>query len=138
MKRYSTAVPMFLLLLFGAATSGPAAAQRFGHGYGQGGGLRFGISLGVPLYGLGYYPGPYYSYPGYAYPAPAYSYPGPAYAYPGPAVAPSGAFIEQGFSQAAPARAQGDWLYCTGSQTYYPYVRQWPGGWQRVPVQPPR
>ena len=141
MKRYSKAIPMFLLLIFGAVVSSSAMAQRYGHG----GGVRWGISIGVPLYGLGYYPGPY-SYPAYAYPAAAYAYPGPAYAYPGPAVAPSAGYVEQGYAQAAPSPAptqaqpqpQGDWYYCADSKTYYPYVRECPGGWQRVPPTPPR
>lgn len=137
MKRYSKAVPVFLLLVFGAMASGPAMAQRYGHGYGHGGNVRFGITLGLPLFGLGYYPGPYSSYPAYAYPAPAYVYPGPAYAYPGPAVAPSAGYVEQGVPQAAPAQALGDWYYCADSESYYPYVRDCPGGWQRVPAQPP-
>jgi hypothetical protein len=157
MKRCWKLVPVLLLLVFGAVASGSAMAQRgghggsghgggyghsggYGHGYGYGGGVRFGISLGVPLYGLGYYPAPYYSYPAYAYPAPAYSYPGPDYAYPGPAVAPSAGYVEQGVPQAAPAPAQpqGEWYYCGNSNAYYPYVRECPGGWQRVPAQPPR
>ena len=151
MKRYSKAVPVFLLLAFGAMASGPAMAQRYGHGHGHGGNVRFGITLGLPLFGLGYYPGPYSSYPAYAYPAPAYAYPGPAYAYPGPAyaypgpayaypgpaAAPSAAYIEQGVPQAAPAQPQADWYYCADSESYYPYVRDCPAGWQRVPAQPP-
>lgn len=136
MKRYATAVSMFLLLVFAAAASGPAMAQHFRHDHG---GVRLGISLGVPLYWPGYYPGPYYSYPAYAYPAPAYAYPGPLYAYPGSAAAPSGAYIEQNVPQAAPAPAQpqGDWYYCVNSNAYYPYVRDCPDGWQRVPSTPP-
>lgn len=152
MKPYSKAVPVFLLLVFGAVASAPAMAQRYGygHGHGYGGGVRFGITLGLPLYGTGYYPGYYNSYPayvypgpGYVYPGPAYTYPGPAYAYPGPAVAPSATYVEQGAPQpqAAPAQAQpqpqGDWYYCTESKTYYPYVRECPGGWLRVPSTPP-
>ena len=136
MERYSKAIPVLLLFVFGAVASGPAMAQRHGHG----GGVRWGISIGVPLYGLGYYPG-HYPYP-YAYPAPAYSYPGPAYAYPGPAVAPSTAYVEQGVPQGAPAPApaqpQGEWYYCADSKSYYPYVRECPAGWQRVPSTPPR
>jgi hypothetical protein len=132
MRRYVKSVPVFFLLLFGAVASGPAMAQHYGHG----GGVRFGISLGFPLYGPGYYPGPYYSYPAYAYPAPAYAYPGPAYAYPAPATAPSAAYVERG-PQAAPAQPQGDWYYCADSKSYYPYVRDCPGGWQRVPATPP-
>ena len=137
MKRYLKVVPVLFLLVFGAVASGPAMAQHSGHGgfghrggFGHGG-VRFGISLGVPLYWPGYYPYPYYSYP-------AYAYPGPAYAYPGPAVAPSAGYIEQHYAQPAPAQPQGEWYYCANSNAYYPYVRECPGGWQRVPAQPPR
>ena len=144
MKGYSKVFAVLMLLMF-AVASGPATA-RGGHGGGghgggghfgggfRGGGVGFGIALGVPLYGLGYYSNPYYSYPAYAYPAPAYGYPGPA-------MAPSGAYAEQGYAQAAPAPApaqQQDWYFCAGSNAYYPYVRECPGGWQRVPSVPPR
>lgn len=129
MVRYSKVVAVFLMLLLGVAASTPAMAQRFGHGHG---GVRFGISLGVPLYGWGYYP-PYYAYPAYAYPAPAYAYPAPVYQ------PPVTGYIEQGYAQAAPAPAQpqGEWFYCAESKSYYPYVRECPAGWQRVPAQPP-
>lgn len=156
MKRYPTVVAVLILLVFGATASQSAIARGggrggsghggaghgggyshgggYGHGYGHGYGYRgsvgVGISLGVPLYGLGYYPAPYYSYPAYAYPAPAYSYPGQA-------LAPAGGYVEQGYAQAAPAPQQ-DWYYCAGSNAYYPYVRECPGGWQRVPSQPQR
>ena len=130
MKRYLRAVSVILLLVFGAAASGPAMAQRVGHGfgghgYGWGGGPRFGISIGVPLFWPGYYPG-YYPYP--------------AYGYPGPAVAPSAGYVEQGYAQMtpAPAQPQGEWHFCASSNAYYPYVRECPGCWHRVPAQPPR
>jgi hypothetical protein len=140
MKSYLKLVPVLLLLVLGAVASGSAMAQWRGHG----GGVRFGINLGVPLYGPGYYPG-YYPYP-YGYPGPAYAYPGPAYGYPGQAVAPPTAYVEQGYSQAAPPppqaqpqpQPQGDWYHCDNSNAYYPYVRECPEGWQRVPAQPPR
>ena len=92
--------------------------------------MRFGISLGAPLYDSGYY-SPYYD----SYPASPY----PAYAYP-PVVVQSSppVYIEQGPAQAAPAPAQADWYYCAASRSYYPYVNECPGGWQRVPSQPPR
>jgi|PersoiStandDraft_1058852.scaffolds.fasta_scaffold41838_1 hypothetical protein len=150
MERYWKVVAVLILLVFGAVASESAMARGgrggsghggaghgggyshgggYGHGYGYGG-VGVGIYLGAPLYGLGYYSAPYYSYPAYAYPAPAYSYPAPA-------MAPSGAYVEQGYAQAAPAPQQ-DWYYCAGSNAYYPYVRECPGGWQRVPAQPPR
>lgn len=92
-----------------------------GHGYGYRG-VGAGIYLGVPLYGLGYYSAPYYSYPAYTYPVPAY--------------APSGAYVEQGYAEVAPAPQQ-DWYYCAASNAYYPYVKECPGAWQRVPALPP-
>lgn len=136
MKRRLKLVPVFLLLVFGAVASPSAMAQRHGHssgyghsyGYGWGGGPRFGVSIGFPLFWPGYYPGYY-----------PYAYPGPAYAYPGPAVVPPAGYIEQSTPQTAPAPAQpqGDWYYCATSNAYYPYVRECPGGWQRVPSIPP-
>jgi len=29
------------------------------------------------------------------------------------------------------------WYFCPGANAYYPYVRECPGGWQRVAPQPP-
>ena len=137
MKRRSKLLAVLLLLVFGAAASESAMAQHHG-------GVRFGVNIGIPLFGPGYYPpysypAPAYSYPAppYAYPASAYSYPAPAYSYPGPAVTPPGGYVEQGYPQAAPAPQQ-DWYYCPNSKSYYPYVRECPGGWQRVPSRPLR
>lgn len=144
MKRYSKVLAVLILLVFGAAAGESAMARgggrggsghgsgsghgggyshggSYGHGYGHGYGV--GVYLGGPLYWPGYYPG-YYPYP--------YTYSGPDYSYPGPA----GAYVEQGVPQAAPAQSQ-DWYYCAGSNAYYPYVRECPGGWQRVPSVPP-
>ena len=126
-----------ILVLFGAVASGSAMAQHYRHG----GNVRFGFYIGAPFYGPGYYPAPYYTYPPYAYPGPAYAYPGPAYGYP-PAAAfssPPPVYVEQGAPAAspAPAQPQGDWYYCADSKAYYPYARECPGGWQRVPAQPP-
>jgi hypothetical protein len=129
MKTSFKATAVFALVLFAALTSGSAMAQHRGHG----GGVRFGISLGVPFYGPAYYPVPYY-----AYPAPYYGYPAPAYAYPAPAYSGPQAYVEQGQAPAAPApsQAQADWFYCAASNGYYPYVSECASGWQRVPAQP--
>lgn len=118
-----------LLILFGAVASGSAMAQHRGHG-GHGGNVRFGFYLGVPLYGPGYYPAPYYAYPPYPYPVPAYGY---------PPSSPPPVYIEQSHppAAAAPAQPQGEWYYCGDSKAYYPYVRECAGAWQRVPAQPP-
>jgi hypothetical protein len=69
--------------------------------------------------------GPYW-YPPY-YP---YWYP-PYYPYYYPPVSAPPTYIEQ-----APPIVPGYWYYCGGSQGYYPYVRECPGGWQRVAPQP--
>jgi hypothetical protein len=119
MKTLLKTTGISVLVLFGALASTSAMADRDGH-------VRFGVTLGVPLYA------PYY---GYAYPA----YPYPAYP---PVVVQSAppVYVEQGAAQAvpAPAPAAADWYYCPASKSYYPYVSECPGGWQRVPSQPPR
>jgi len=134
MKTLLKVTGTLILALFAAlASSSAMAGGRHGHGYhGHGhGGVRFGISLGVPLYGLGYYP-PYFGYPAYAYPAPLYGYPPVVMGSASPPV-----YIEKDASQSAPAQVQGDWYYCAASKAYYPYVAECPEGWQRVPAQPP-
>jgi len=145
MKRYWKSIAVLILLVAGAAVSDIAMARGghggsgrgggyshgggYGHGYGHGYGYGVGISFGFPYYWPGYYSGYYSGYPyGYAYPGPAYSYPGPI---------SSGAYVEQGAPQAAPAQPP-DWYYCADSKAYYPYVGECPGGWQRVPSQPQR
>jgi hypothetical protein len=134
MKSLPKAIGIIVLVLFGTLASGTAMAQHrgHGHGHGHGGNVRFGISLGFPIFAPAYYPAPYYRYPAYAYPAPAYAYPAAVAGY-----SSSPAYVEQGVAQAAPApsQAQGDWYYCAASQTYYPYVGECPAGWQRVPAQ---
>jgi hypothetical protein len=143
MKPYSKMVAVLILLVFAAVASESAMAGGgrggsghrgsghgggYSHGYGHGHGYGVGISFGFPYYWPGYYSGYYAGYPyGYAYPGPAYSYPGPT---------SSGAYVEQGYAQAAPAPQQ-DWYYCAGSNAYHPYVKDCPGGWQRVPSVPP-
>jgi hypothetical protein len=135
MKTLSKAIGISVLVLFGTLASGSAMAQHHGGGHGFGGGhVRFGVSVGVPIFGFGYWP--YYGYP-YAYPA--YGYPAPAYGYPVAGAYAAPAYVEQGAQAApAPAQAQGDWYYCAASRTYYPYVGECPAGWQRVPAQPSR
>ncbi len=114
---------MLVIILLGALASGAALADRGGH-------ARFGVFIGAPLlFGPWYYPAPYYYSP-YPYP---YYYP-PALTAP---VAPP-AYIEQGSGgQAAPMQSQAYWYYCADANAYYPYVKECPGGWQRVAPQPP-
>ena len=106
-----------LLLLLGAGTSSPAWADRI-HFRGP----RVGVVIGAPLFG----------WPGYYYPPPYYYPPGVA----APSAPP--VYIEQE-PQAAPEPAPSGnyWYYCSKPDGYYPYIKQCPGGWQRVVPQPP-
>lgn len=111
----------------GVHRGGPVLAHGYGRHYGGGG--RLGIYLGAPLLWGGYYgPSPYY------YPSPYY---------PPIVTVPPPTYIEQGEAGAAPPLAApaapepGYWYYCADSRAYYPYVKECPGGWQRVSPQPP-
>ena len=78
------------------------------------------VSIG---FGFGY---PYYAAPWY--------YPGPAY-YPAPIVVQQQPQVYVEREDAAP-QTQNYWYYCADSKTYYPYVKECPAGWQRVPATP--
>lgn len=113
-----------VVALAAAVASSAAFADRrgSGHRHAHGGHVRFGVVIGAPLffppYYPGYYPGPYYHYPPAVVAVPA-----------SPPV-----YVEQN----AAAPEQGSyWYYCADAKTYYPYVKECPGGWQRVAPQPP-
>lgn len=109
------------VLVFGAATAAPAYAHDHGR-------VHFGLYLGAPAGWPGYYPPPYY-YPPY-----------PDYYYaPRVVVVPSQppVYVERGAGEAAPPAQPYYWYYCQDAKAYYPYVKQCPGGWQRVAPQPP-
>lgn len=114
-----------LMLLAGISISGTALADR-GHGSGHGHvgvGLYFGLPYSYPYYP--YYPSPYY------YPYPYYP---PVMAVPSqPPV-----YIEQGSAQQAPATSENYyWYHCDKPDGYYPYIKECPGGWQKVVPTPP-
>jgi hypothetical protein len=103
-----------IAILILATLSGAA----FAHGRG-GGRVHLGFHFGVPLFHPWYYaPAPVYYYPA----APVVVHP------PSPPV-----YIER--SDVVP-EGPGSWYFCRESNTYYPYVRQCPSGWTRVPAQP--
>lgn len=85
--------------------------------------------------GVGVYVGPYWG------PGPWY-YPPPYYYRPEVVVVPAPqppVYIEQ--QQPAPAEttnrpAEQYWYYCAASKGYYPYVKECPGGWQKVQPHP--
>ena len=103
-----------LLALAGGFASDPASA----HGRSR---VTIGVGIGVgypywasPFWGPWYYPPPYYYHP-----VPVVVSP------PAPVT-----YIEQ--------RNAGSWWYfCESANGYYPYVKECPQGWQRVPPTPP-
>ncbi len=103
-----------MVMVLMAAASG--AAMAHGHGRSH---VWLGFNFGVPLG---------WSAPYYYYPPPVYYYP-PAYVQP----SPPPVYVER--SDTVP-EGPGTWFYCRESNNYYPYVKQCPGGWQRVPAQP--
>ena len=119
MKQINLLVAVLLLGLVGA---GNAWAD---HGH-----VRFGVMISGPYWGgPWYYPPPSYYYPPY--------YPPVVVERPVPQV-----YVEQQPAPAAPpapvaAAPTNYWYYCTAAKGYYPYVRECPGGWQRVQPQPP-
>ena len=118
------------LLMIGLLTSGLALAH--------------GARVGVGVY-LG---GPYYPYPYYPYPY--YAYPGPYYAYPPVVIrqAPPPVYIEQGTQPAQQSQQlqqpqqqpiqDNFWYHCDNPEGYYPYIKECPGGWQKVTPEPPK
>lgn len=105
-----------LLAVAGVVASEPALA----HG-------RSRVSVGVG-FGFGY---PYWGGPWWAYPPPYYYYPAPV------VVQQPVTYVEQNpQATSAPEASQGWWYYCDQSRGYYPYVRECPTGWQRVPPTP--
>jgi hypothetical protein len=119
----SMTVALTLILLAGSAASGVAHADGHFH---RRGGVRFGVFIGGPW--PWYYPPPWYYYP------PPYDY------YPRTIIVPSSPpqYVERGDEDNGSAPLpSGYWYYCGNPEGYYPYVKDCPGGWQKVPPQPP-
>lgn len=107
---------------------GPALAERGGHSRGRAH-VGVGIYWGPPVFG---YP---YPYP-YAFPYPYY----PEYYPPAVIAVPSEPpqYMEQGDTSATPQAPEPSyWYHCARPAGYYPYVKNCPGGWQKVPAEPP-
>jgi hypothetical protein len=124
-------------LLAGVVSATPADAHGYyGYrGYWYGPSVRF--YYGGPFWwGGGYYASPPYGYwpYGYAPPPVVVSPPSPPVYIERdqePAPAPSA-------PAAAPPAAGTQWWYlCANPRGAYPYVRECPGGWERVPAIPP-
>jgi hypothetical protein len=110
MKRLALALVAVLLAI--------ASASTFAHGRGR---VTLGLHFGVPL---GWYQPWYYA------PPPAYYYPPAVVAPPAPTT-----YVER--SDVVP-EGTASWYFCRESNGYYPYVKQCPGGWERVPARPPQ
>jgi hypothetical protein len=126
----SRAGVMLLILVTAALASEPVLSRggsglggRSGHHSGAGtwaqhsgvrqrGRLRIFVGgvVGAPAFW------PWWDYPPYVYA------PDPVY------------YIEQGDETVPPAA---EWLYCPALSTYFPYIMECPGGWQRVAPQLP-
>jgi hypothetical protein len=126
----------------GAHPARGATSVQFGYygpGYWRGPGRWPGYWWGPgywgPRYGFVYPPAYGYLPPAYGYIPPAYGYAAPAYGYVPPAfVAPNPPVYVERDPPAAPA-APVWWYWCAEASAYYPYVKECPGGWQRVPPQ---
>jgi hypothetical protein len=150
---------IFAIALFGSAVvTDLALAQRpggrpggpppGGHGYSGGHSharVGVGVYFGPGWWGPGPYWGPYWGgYWGSGYWGSPYwgsPYWGAPYYYPPVVVqqAPQ-TYVERDPAPATPAppqQTQQWWYYCPGANAYYPYVKECPGGWQRVSPQPP-
>lgn len=115
--------PLILALagfLAGNAWAGPPG---WPHGHPRSS-VQFGVYVGAP-----------WGYPPYGYYPPPVYYP---HVYVPPVVVTQPpVYIEQpGMPPAAPTLEVGYWYYCNEAQAYYPYVKQCPGGWQKVAPQP--
>ena len=113
MKTTTKAMVAMAVLLTAALVAEPAFA--WGHSR-----VRVGVGFyfGVPLAGFPYYYPPYYPSSVVVVPSQPATY------------------VQQEGVQSAPAPQQGYWYYCTDARAYYPYVKECPGGWQRVAPQP--
>ncbi len=90
-----------------------------------------------------FYPGPYRSWSYYSWPyySGPYLYADPYYSPAPEVVAPPPepqVYIERGNSVGEQVQTPGRqyWYFCRGSNRYYPYVKECPGGWQAVPPRP--
>jgi len=111
-----------LVAIAGVIASEPALARH--------GGTRVTVGVGFG-YGYPYWGSPWGPWGPWGY------YPYPYYAAPTVVVQQPVTYIEQNpQAPSTPAANAGWWYYCDQSRGYYPYVRECPTGWQRVPPTP--
>lgn len=98
------------VLAVGMAAASSTAGWAHDRHHGR---ARIGVFIGAPLWP--WYGPPYYYPPVITLPAP-----------------PPPVYIEQG----SPSAGTAYWYYCSNPEGYYPYVKDCPGGWQKVLPQP--
>ncbi len=124
---------LFRFLAFASAGLSIGLASFDAAAHGPRGRIGLGVHIGVP--------GPFYWGPRYYYGGPSFYYSPPPYYYSAPVIVEQPpVYVERGTNEpAAPATqpaSPGDWYFCTDPEGYYPYVKQCPGGWRKVPAQP--
>ncbi|WP_153110591.1 hypothetical protein [Propionivibrio limicola] len=124
-------IATIVLLLVGLASSHNAEADHRAHRHYSGYRGSVGITFG-PYWGP--YWDPWYYPPRYYYPPAVIERPYPQ-VYIEQAPADSASPSSEATGQDATANY---WYFCRSAKAYYPYVRECPGGWERVLPQPPR
>jgi hypothetical protein len=109
-----------LVALSTALVAAPDAFAGGRHHHGHGARLSLGFHFGAPLY---WHPWPSYYY-----------YPAPVYVAPPVVQAAPPVYVERHDNPTTDIN--GWWYYCTSAKGYYPYVKECPGGWQKVPPAP--
>jgi len=128
----SLGIAALLAVSFGSGT----ALADHGHGHWH----------GHDRASIGFYfgPSPFYYRP---YVQPYYPYPYPYYAYPPVVISPPApqsppVYVEKGQESAAPDESTSTqdyyWYHCDKPEGYYPYIKECPGGWQKVTPEPPQ
>lgn len=107
------------------ASPDATAGGRHGHGHAR---LSIGLHFGAPLHHWhAWHPWPHYVY----VPPAVYYAPPVVHVQPSPPV-----YVER--HDPPVTDFNGWWYFCDKANGYYPYVKECPGGWRKVPPTPPQ
>ena len=139
MKFIKLIIVLFVVVVAGVGNSWADRGHGYG-GHGYGGHGYGGVAIG-PYWEPGYYPiAPYFYppyYPTYNSPAIVYSEPQVYVQQQAPLAAEPTSSPPPPPTQAAATVSSDYWYYCKAAKGYYPYVKECPSGWQKVPTTPP-